>query len=254
MNHGFNEIIVGVLLFFAVSFYILAVIITNHRFKKWPFYRIVLWVAGIACAGVSLIGPVAKQAHMNFSAHMSAHLLLGMLAPLLLVLAKPVTVLLRALPVRAARRLSWLLKSRPIRFLCHPITASLLNVGGLWLLYTTPLFQAMHHSTLLYIIVHFHLFVAGYLFTASMIYLDPTPHRHSFVYRSVILILALAAHGILSKTIYAYPPTGILTPHAQSGGMLMYYGGDAIDLILIFILCSQWFQATKPRKAIKIAQ
>jgi hypothetical protein len=29
--------------------------------------------------------------------------------------------------------------------------------------------------------------------------------------------------------------------------MLMYYGGDLIDLALIVLLCRQWYAATRPR-------
>jgi len=38
---------------------------------------------------------------------------------------------------------------------------------------------------------------------------------------------------------------------AEMGGMLMYYGGDAIDIIVIIILFFQWYQATKPREMVQ---
>lgn len=61
----------------------------------------------------------------------------------------------------------------------------------------------MHESLFLYVFIHIHVFLAGYLFTVSLAYVEPIPHRTSFLYRSSILVLALAAHGILSKYIYA---------------------------------------------------
>jgi len=48
-----------------------------------------------------------------------------------------------------------------------------------------------------------------------------------------------ACHGILSKYIYAHPPMGVPIDQAKTGGLVMYYGGDAIGLILITILCYQ---------------
>ena len=169
-----------------------------------------------------------------------------MLAPLLMVLAAPMTLALRTLPVDAARGLSRVLKTRPIRTLSDPMVASLLNVGGLWILYTTDLFIAMQKTPFLHRLIHLHVFLAGYLFTASMIYIDPVPHRSSFLYRASVLLIALAAHGILAKYIYAHPPGGVLRSQAESGAMLMYYGGDAIDLILLFIFFLQWYKATRP--------
>lgn len=231
--------------------YVLAVIVSNRQYKKWPQYRTVLWIAGILLAVFSVAGPLAARAHTDFSAHMIGHLFLGMAAPLLLVLAAPVTLFLRTLPVRQARRLTYLLKSRFIQLFSDPIIASLLNVGGLWILYTTNLYTAMHESILLYLFIHVHIFLAGCLFTAAIIYIDPVPHRKSFLYRAAVLIIALASHGILSKYIYAHPPAGVSAAQAKTGGMLMYYGGDAIDLLLIFILCLHWYKSTRPWETFK---
>jgi putative membrane protein len=230
----------------ALIIYLYAVILSNRRKKQWPFFRLVLWIAGVSCALVATAGPLAAHSHHDFRAHMLGHLLLGMLAPLLMVLASPMTLLLRTLNVKQARYISHILKSDPIRFISNPIVVSLLNVGGLWVLYTTSLYQTMQHNELLHIMVHLHVFLAGYLFTGAFIYLDPQPHRMSFHYRSSVLLIAMACHGILSKYIYAHPPIGVPIVQAKTGGLLMYYGGDAIDLILITILCYQWFKETRP--------
>ncbi|WKA54308.1 cytochrome c oxidase assembly protein [Planococcus shixiaomingii] len=227
--------------------YLAAVFVSSKKHRPWPVYRSFLWSAGILCIMLALIGPLANLAHSNFIAHMAGHLLLGMLAPLLLVLAAPITLLLRTLSVPSARRLARLLKSRILFYLTHPITAAVLNIGGLWVLYTTDLYVYMHQNQLIATVVHLHIFLAGYLFTAALIYLDPMPHPFSFVYRSVVWILALAGHGILSKYIYANPPNGVSRAEAEAGGMLMYYGGDAIELLIIVILCAQWYKVTRPR-------
>jgi putative membrane protein len=210
------------------------------RHKQWPLYRTAFWVFGVLCGVAAVVGPLANRAHMDFTAHMLGHLLLGMLAPLLMVLAAPMTLVLRILNVTLARRLSRVLKSWPVRILCDPIVASFLNVGGLWILYTTDLYAAMQQNILLHVFIHKHVFIASYLFTVSMIYIGPTPHRSSFVYRAIVLVIALAVHSILSKYIHTQPPNSVPAAQAEIGGMLMYYGGDAIDVIIIFILCFQW--------------
>jgi putative membrane protein len=100
----------------------------------------------------------------------------------------------------------------------------------------------MHHSFFVHVAVHIHVFLAGYLFTVSMISIDPSPHQKTFTHRASVLVLALAAHGILSKYVYAHPPTHVSAEGAQQGAMLMYYGGDLIDLCLIVLLCYEWFK------------
>ncbi|MFE4706765.1 cytochrome c oxidase assembly protein [Peribacillus simplex] len=220
--------------------------------KCWGLIPPMIAAVAGSFAASAIIGPIANRAHMDFTAHMVGHLLLGMIAPILLVLAAPITLALRTLDVQSARRLSKLLKSWPLRILSNPITASALNIGGLWILYTTGLHGLMHQNALLHALVHFHVFIAGYLFTASMIYMDPAPHRFSFMFRAIVFIISLAGHDILSKYIFAHPPGGVTKEQAENGGMLMYYAGDAIDVALICILCYQWFKATRPKGSLAL--
>lgn len=202
---------------------------------------------GIVCAGAGLIGPIAEMAHTSFTAHMVGHLLVGMIAPLFLVLAAPVTLALRALPVSMARSLTWFLRTPWMRTITHPVVAATLNAGGLWLLYTTDLFHLMHSSTLVHALVHGHPFLAGYVFTASLVGMDPNPHRASMTMRSVVLVAFIASHQILAKHLYAYPPDGIGVLDARVGAQLMYYGGDVVDVTLIVLLFVGWYTTIRPR-------
>jgi putative membrane protein len=214
----------------------------RRRGTPWPPYRGVLWLAGIGAATLGFVGPLASAGHSDFTAHMGSHLLVGMISPLLLVTAAPVTLALRCLHVDVARRVSRLLRSRSGRFVSSPIVAAVLNVGGLWVLYGTPLFAAMQQSTLIHLVVMAHVLLAGYLFTASIIPIDPAPHRAGFPPRAVVLVAALAAHGILAKVLYAAPPAGVDASAAREGALLMYYGGDAVDVAIIIVLCAQWYR------------
>ncbi len=245
--HVIPQLLLALPFLMALVMYILAVVVSSRRHKPWPIYRTVCWAFGVLFATIAVAGPLANRAHVDFIAHMFGHLFLGMLAPLLMALAAPMTLILRTLSVSFAIRLSKVLRSWPSRMLTNPVVASFLNIGVLWLLYTTNLYSLMHKSILLHLIVHFHVFLAGYLFTVSMIYIDPVPHRTSFLYRAIVFIVALAGHDVLSKYIYAHPPNGVLVDQAELGGMLMFYGGDIIDIVIIFILCLHWFRATRPR-------
>ena len=222
---------------------------TTRTRSRWPIHRPVLWFVGLACLGASLIGPVADAAHASFTGHMVGHLLLGMLAPLLMVLAAPITLLLRALPVTGARRVSRVLRSGPVRVIGHPVTAAILNAGGLWLLYVTDLFHLMHSSPAIYALIHAHIFLAGYVFTAALVGVDPNPHRASMRMRSVVLIVFIAAHQILAKWLYAYPPAGVDPADGRIGAQVMFYGGDVVDVTIIVLLFLGWYRSTGPRAA-----
>lgn len=247
-NGVFLDAILATPFLLAIALYIGAAISSSRSWHlhQWPWHRYIFFSLGVLCAGVAVVGPLANEARIDFRAHIVGHLLLGMLAPLLLVFARPMTLFLRTLSVSAARKLSYFLRSSYVRIISHPITASVLNIGGLWALYTADLYHMMHEYLWIHILVHLHVFLAGYLFTMAMIYVEPVAHRYSYLYRTIVFIFALAGHGILSKYLYASPPAGVPQAEAETGSMIMYYGGDVIDAILIFILCLQWYKATQP--------
>ncbi len=243
---GSGVLLLGALPFLAaLALYLGAAARARRAGRPWPLYRSVLWSAGVGAAALGFLGPAAlgfsdffDQAAGSFPAHMGSHLLVGMIAPLLLVLAAPATLALRTLAVGRARRLSRLLRSPPLRVLTHPVPAGLLNTGGLWLLYTTPAADAIGsgagHAAL-----QLHFLLAGCLFTNAMIGVDPNPHRAGFRLRTAVLLAALAGHGILAKYLYATPPPGVPAGQAETGAYLMYYGGALVEAALITVFCAQ---------------
>ncbi|QEE62070.1 cytochrome c oxidase assembly protein [Salinibacterium sp. dk2585] len=214
--------------------------------RVWPVHRTVCWTLGLVVAASAFLGPLADRAHQDFVAHMAAHTLIGMVAPTLLVLGAPVTLALRTLDPVVARRLTRLLRSWPARIISHPVSAALLNVGSLWVLYLTPLHEAMMGNALLHYAVLVHFLLAGTLFAASILAIDPNPHKASRPVRAVVLLLSTAAHATLAKVLYAYPPAGIPLDEARAGAELMYYAGDAAELALILLFCLAWYRAAKP--------
>lgn len=227
--------------------YVAATVLLRRRGTAWSIARTGSWVAGLLCAGVALIGPLAERAHLDFTVHMLGHVLLGMLGPLLLVLAAPVTLALRVLPVHAARPLGKLLSSSPLAVLTNPFVAGALNIGGLWVLYRTGMYSTMHSATWVHVLVHAHVLIAGYLFTFAVLGgPDPAPHRFSPPWRALALVLAIAAHNILAKTLYGYPPEGVPAEQARSGAELMYYAGAPVEIALISLTCWSWLLKGRP--------
>src|SRR5690606_10286450 len=104
----------------------------------WSDLRRASFTLGIAMI-VAAVVPVGGWQH-GLRGHMLQHLLLGMFAPLALVMGAPVTLLLRSVPARHGRFIAGLLRTRPIMVVTHPGTALLLNIGGMYVLYLTPLF------------------------------------------------------------------------------------------------------------------
>lgn len=227
--------------------YLVAMAGSHSRGRTWPLHRLVLWISGLAIATVSVAGPLAARAHQDFVAHMWTHVLAGMLAPLCLVLAAPVTLALRTLHVTPARRLSRLLGSAPGRLITHPVTAALLSAGGLWLIYLLPVFETMQTSSLAHVVVHGHLLLTGYLFTAAVVGIDPGSRATSRMLVAIVLVLVIASHATLAKYLYANPPAGVPVADAQAGAQLMYYVGGWVEASVIVLFCRRWYAAAGRR-------
>ncbi|MET9361087.1 cytochrome c oxidase assembly protein [Streptomyces sp. NPDC006632] len=228
--------------------YVLAAARLRRRGDRWPPVRDAGFVAGATALMAAALAPPPGG---PFAAHMTQHLLTAMTAPLLLALARPVTLALRSLPPAPHRRLLGVLHARPVALLAHPATAALLDVGGLWLLYRSPLFAAAHTRSWLSVLVHVHVFAAGLLLSVTLCGLDPLPRRHGTPLKAAALVGAGGAHSVLAKSLYAAPPPGtrFAPGDLAAGSEIMYYGGDLIEIALAVAVALHWYAAGSRRLA-----
>ncbi|MEW9548289.1 cytochrome c oxidase assembly protein [Nonomuraea sp. NPDC050783] len=217
-------------------------LVAAARTPGWSRWRTASFAAGTALAALALTGPVAAAAMTDFRGHMAQHLLVGMLAPTGLVLAAPVTLLLRTLPRPYARRLGGLLRTRPAHLIAHPVTALVLSTGGMVVLYGTPLYRAVTAVPWLHELTHAHFLLSGCLFAWAIAGPDPAPRRPPVPARLVVLGVAIAAHAGLSQLMYAGLWVDLPVPAGQRTGAaeIMYYGGDLAELLLAVALIATW--------------
>jgi putative membrane protein len=223
--------------------YLLAV--ARHR-RPWSRWRTGAWLAGCAVIAATAVAP-PLGGHGDPRAHMVQHLLLGMLAPLGLVLGAPVTLLLRAGPPPVRRALVRTLRAAPMPVLAHPVTAAVLSTGGVFLVMLTPLYAAAERHEPLHHGVHLHYLAAGYLFAWAIAGPDPAPHRPGLPARVVTLVAAAAGHAVLAKYLYAHaeslpPGAGHDAGAMRAAAQLMYYGGDVAELLLAIALFATWYR------------
>ncbi|MEU7646859.1 cytochrome c oxidase assembly protein [Streptomyces huasconensis] len=232
-----------VLVALVVLAYLTAAARLRRRGDAWPRHRDASFTAGGAVLAFAVVGTPPGG---PFTAHVAQHLAVAMAAPLLLVLGRPLTLVLRTLPPGRTRRgLLAVAHSRPAALLLFPPLAALLDIGGLWLLHRTPLLAATHHRPLLGAAVHLHVLAAGLLFTFAVCRLDPVRRRWSLAWRGTTLLAAGWAHAVLAKTLYAAPPpgTGFTADDVHTAARLMYYGGDLVEIALATVLAAQWYAA-----------
>ncbi len=225
--------------------YLVAVVRQKRSDRHWNYWRTVSFVAGTVLLFVALSPPLANVSHHDLRAHMLQHILIGMLAPLGLVAGAPLTLAFRTLPVRISRLITTTLHHRLVHWLIHPVSAFLSNIGGMYLLYLTPLYALTLTNPYLHYFMHLHFLVAGCLFTWAIAGPDPAPGRPGMRTRLIVVFLSIAAHATLGKLMYIYLwPHGTLhsAHEIRAAAQFMYYGGDFAELLLVVALFATWYR------------
>lgn len=172
----------------------------TRRGDTWPRHRTVLMMIGLGSFWWITNGALAAYGHYLFSAHIAAHMLVVMLVPVFLTLGAPVTLALRALPVRGDGTRGpreWLLTvlhSRPAQFLAHPLTAAVHVVLAMAVFYTTGLFELSLRFELIHVLSMLHFTAAGYLLINVLIGSDPGPTRPMYPLRLPLLLPSMVFH------------------------------------------------------------
>lgn len=221
--------------------------------RRWRRRRTASFLGGIALLAVALLPPIGPFAHHDFRGHMTQHMLIGMYAPLALVLGAPVTLLLRALPTTRGRQLTAALRSSPAKLLANPVTALALTTGSLAVLYFTPLYNTTMDQPALHWLLHAHFLLSGLLFAYVIAGPDPAPARPGVHARLVLLGIAIAVHATISQLMYGGFYVDIHAPitQLQGGAQIMYYGGDIAELLLAAALVATWRPTRRPGHGVR---
>jgi putative membrane protein len=70
----------------------------------------------------------------------------------------------------------------------------------------------------------------------------PSTPRPSATLRVAVLALAVAAHNVLAKLIYAFPAATMPAEQARAGAQIMYYGGAPVEIAIIVLLGVEWLR------------
>jgi cytochrome c oxidase assembly factor CtaG/putative copper export protein len=202
-----DALMIGILVIL-VALYVKGVMVLTKRGDKWPVGRTVSFSIGIAVIDFATSGGLGLYAHFSFSIHMIAHMLLGMVAPIFLVLGAPITLALRTLPQgRTAEErgvrgsLLAALHSKLGVFYTNPIVALLIFDGSLFGLYFTNLFADLMQNHIGHLIMNLHFLAAGFLFFFVIIGVDPNPRRIPHLVQMVVLFAAMSIHAFFSVAL-----------------------------------------------------
>ena len=204
LAYNTDALFLGILVV-SLALYARGILILKRQGDRWPVSRTISFVIGCLAIEFATSGGLGVYALFAFSYHMVAHMVLGMIAPIFIVLSAPITLALRTLPQgrtpdeRGVRgTLIAALHSRFTSIWVNPIVALALFDGSLFVLYLTPLFGGMMQSHIGHFVMDMHFLLAGLLFFHVIIGVDPNPRRVPYIARIVLLFAAMAIHAFFS--------------------------------------------------------
>ena len=217
------------------------------RGRRWPAGRTLAFMAGLVAVDLALQSPVATFTGSYFEAHVTQHLLLMVIAPPLLALGAPSTLLLQSSSRAVKTRWLSILRSRPFAIATYPMLVWFFYFGVMFAFFLTPLINfAMEHMA---VMDAFNLafLLAGCLYWWPVVGVDPIVHwRMGYGTRLAALSVGVPFEAFLGVAIMSLhtPIASMYSLNStHSGGALLWAATELaifIGLIPIFV---QWMRA-----------
>ena len=223
--------------------------------------RSVAWALGVLVMVFALDSGIERYDTTLFWVHMIQHMLLALVAPILLLYAGPITLLLRAASPGTRRR--WVLPflhARIVRFLSFPVVSWLLFAAVMWASHFSPLFDAALEDQWVHRLEHALFITAALLFWWPVVGPDPSPWRMTAPAKVLYVGLQMPQNTFLALAIYAssaplyhhyvttvrsWGPTAL--EDQQMAGGIMWLGGDVVFITMIILLVAAWMRADERR-------
>ena len=205
--------------------YIIGLIrIRRHRVWNNLRRKILYFSLALLCLLLALVWPLEVLSGRSFAAHMLQHMLLLSVAAPLLALARPLPILLAALP-RTSRR-ALILKYRrsylrPWRFLSRPTIAFALHAVIIWAWHAPAAFQLALENDAFHILEHFMFLTSAHLFWWSMFHRGGNRVRR-YGANTLWMLSTLIHTGFLGAllTFAGYPLYSYYLLQAKAEGLL----------------------------------
>ena len=234
----------------------------RHPRNPVPAYRHWAWGAGLAAIALALLSPIETYSGALLTVHMTQHLLLQFVAAPLLLLAAPVTLVLRAVDQDTRRVLLVVLHSRAVKVITFPLLTWFLFAAVNWGWHFSDLYDYALEVEWVHYLQHAMLFGAALLFWFPVIGADPGPWRLPYPARLFYLFLAMPQNSFLGVAILN--AADVLYPHYATtvrtwgpdpltdqlaAGTLMWVWGDLTFLLAMLLVIVAWVRQEERRNA-----
>jgi putative membrane protein len=253
-------VIAGLLL--SISLYAIGTIRIWRNVRWW---QAAAFFGGWASIVVALVSPVDKLSEILFSAHMTQHTLLMIVAAPLLVIGRPLIPMIRALPERWRIPVANAVQSGSIaavwRVLTGALIATVVHAVALWIWHVPALYEAALRNDFIHGVQHFFFFVTAALFWWALIH--GRYGRPGYGIAVLYVFFTTLHSGILgalltfsSRVWYPYYQRaglqwGIDTIEDQQlAGLIMWVPAGIVLVVLGLSLFAMWLGEAERRVAI----
>jgi putative membrane protein len=210
----------------------------------------------------ALVSPLDRLSDLTFSAHMTQHELLMLLAAPLLVLARPLPTYLRALPARQRTQVAAALRAplavSTFRFLTAPLVALVLHGLIRWLWHIPALFEAALANEWIHGVQHASFFLTALLFWWGLVHgrYGRVGYGLSFVFVLLTAMHTGALGALLSFSEHAWYPTYEARASQQGldpvldqqvAGLIMWVAAGLWMMLLALALFLAWLGEARQR-------
>ena len=197
------------------------------------------------------------------SVHMAGHMVISMTVPILLVMAAPVTLMLRAWPKRSdgtrgpREVLLSVVHSRYLNVVANPAVSSALFFVSLIVFYYTPFFELALRTHTGHILMNIHFLVSGYLFAWALIGIDPGPKKWPAPLRLLVLLITITFHAFFGVAMMTgstlLAPSFFTALHyvsdplrdQQAAGTITWGSGEGPTFLLAMVVAAQWYRSDR---------
>ena len=231
----------------------------RHPARPWPLWRTGMFLGGLAVVVLATQSGIGAYDDVLFWDHMIQHLMLIMIAPPLLIVGQPVTLLLHASRNPLHSWAKQVVRSRAVSFLTWPVLGFLAYAGAIVAAHLTGLANLVETNETVHNAEHAAFLLIGYLFFLPILGREPIRWRLSYPARFVILVLVMPVDTFTGLVLgYANAgtpgvpvgPRPVWAPGSVQdlhwGGAIMWVGGDAIMFGLMMLVFLAWSRDERP--------
>jgi len=230
----------------------------RHPARPWPRWRTALFLGGLAVVVIATQSGIGSYDDVLFTDHMIQHLLLIMVAPPLLVVGQPATLLLHASrnPVHTWAKKT--LRSRVLTAVTWPPFGAVLYLATIVGTHLTSFMNLVLTHGAVHDGEHALYLAAGYLYFLPLIGREPIRWRVSYPSRIFLLFIAMpvdAFTGLIlgSESSNPFPALAQQRPgwapspinDVHTGGAVMWVGGAGIMFALVLAVFFAWSRETR---------